>query len=131
MKKFLLSFILSVAAFTTTYADAYNCIMVTHGDEKVAYLFDKKPTIKYQQIDGVKNACIFVDGEASPVVSVPLQNGAKLSAFYVQSNSGYPTGLDNVAIGKPSVGGGKFFEKGNVIIIKNGKKYNVAGQEIK
>lgn len=131
MKKCLLSFILSVVALTTTYADGYSGIMVSNGTQSTYYLFEKKPTVKYQQVDGVMNACLYVVGEASPVVSVPLQGGAKLSVLYMQANSEDLTGLDNVAISKPSVGDGKFLEDGNIIIIKNGKKYNVAGQEIK
>lgn len=82
MKKLLLSFILSVAAFAPSYADGYTGILVDNGTQKTYYLFSEQPTVKYQQVEGVMNACLFAEGGETPVVSVPLQNGAKLSVCY-------------------------------------------------
>lgn len=82
MKKFFLSFILSVAAFALSYADGYTGVLVDNGTQKTYYLFSEQPIVKYQQVEGVMNACLFADGGETPVVSVPLQNGAKLSVSY-------------------------------------------------
>lgn len=82
MKKFLLSFILSVAAFAPGYADGCTGVLVDNGTQKTYYLFSEQPTVRYQQIEGVMNACLYAVGGETPVVSVPLQNGAKLSVSY-------------------------------------------------
>ena len=82
MKKFLLSFILSAAAFAPSYADGYTGVLVDNGTQKTYYLFSEQPTVKYQEVAGVMNACLFTEGGETPVVSVPLADGAKLSVSY-------------------------------------------------
>lgn len=121
MKKYLLSFILSAAAFAPSYADGYTGVLVEAGTQKTYYLFSERPAVKYQQTEGgVMNACLFVEGGTTPVVSVPLQDGAKLSVRYdafvrVNLNSeGYATfsakdasfiATDGVTAYKAAVGG--------------------------
>ncbi len=71
------------AAFASAHADGYTGVLVTDADQnKTYYLFEEKPSIKYQDVEGVMNACLYTSGGAAPVVSVPLQNGAKLSVKY-------------------------------------------------
>ena len=83
MKKSLFSFILSVAAFASANADGYTGIVVSDNEgQKTYYLFEEQPTVKYQTVDDVVNACLYITGETSPVVSVPLTNGAKLTVRY-------------------------------------------------
>lgn len=82
MKKLLLSFILSVAAFAPSYADGYTGVLVDNGTQKTYYLFSEQPTVKYKQVEGVMNACLFAEGGETPVVSVPLTGGAKLTVKY-------------------------------------------------
>lgn len=97
MKKYLLSFILSVAALASASADIYKGVLVTTGDQKTCYLFEEQPVMRHMIVDGVKNACLYVAGNAEPVVSVPLKNGAKLStnfAIFTRVNlnsAGYAT----------------------------------------
>ena len=79
MKKYLLSFILSVAAFAPSLADGYTGVVVTDNEgQNTYYLFEETPTVKY--VDGA--ACLFAEGGLTPVVSVPLTGGAKLSVKY-------------------------------------------------
>lgn len=83
MKKILLSLFLSVAGLAIVHADGYTGVLVTNNDsQKTYYLFSEQPTVRYRTVDGVTNACLYVLGEANPIVSVPLQNGAKLSVCY-------------------------------------------------
>lgn len=82
MKKYLLSFILSAAAFASSYADGYTGVLVDNGTQKTYYLFSEQPTVKYQEVAGVMNACLFAEGGETPVVSVPLQDGSKLTVSY-------------------------------------------------
>ncbi|MDO4824072.1 MAG: hypothetical protein Q4A08_07895 [Bacteroidales bacterium] len=83
MKKFLFSFILSVAAFASANADGYTGILVTDNEgQKTYYLFEEQPAVRYQSVDDVMNACLYVTGVTDPVVSVPLTDGAKLTVRY-------------------------------------------------
>lgn len=82
MKKYLLSFILSAAAFAPTYADGYTGVLVDDGTQKTYYLFEEQPAVKYANVGGVMNACLIAEGGETPVVSVPLQNGATLKVSY-------------------------------------------------
>ena len=83
MKKFLLSFILSVAAFASANADGYTGIVVSDNEgQKTYYLFEEQPTVKYTTVSSVVNACLYVKGKTDPVVSVPLTDGAKLTVRY-------------------------------------------------
>lgn len=81
MKKYLLSVILSVAAFVSANAD-YTGVLVTNGDQKTYYLFEEKPTVKCTTVENVVNACLYVKDSETPVVSVPLTGGAKLTVRY-------------------------------------------------
>lgn len=97
MKKNFISFILLVAWLTTAYADGYTGIMVANGDLNMYYLFEEQPAIRYQQVEGVKNACLYTMGNSEPIISVPLQNGTKLSVCYdvfarvILNDEGYAT----------------------------------------
>lgn len=82
MKKYLLSFILLIAAFASTYADKYTGVLVDNGTQKTYYLFAEQPIVRYQNEGGATNACLYVAGSDDPVVKVPLKDGAKLSVKY-------------------------------------------------
>lgn len=98
MKNYLLLFILMIVAFVPALADGYTGILVTDNNDRTTYyLFDEEPDVKYKAIDGVTNACLYTTGSTEPVVSVPLQNGAKLSVKFnifvrvVLNSKGYAT----------------------------------------
>ncbi len=83
MKKLLFPFILSVTAFASANADGYTGIVVSDNEgQNTYYLFEEQPTVKYQSVDDVMNACLYVTGETSPLVSVPLTDGAKLTVRF-------------------------------------------------
>lgn len=82
MKKILLSFIFTVAALANSYADNYTGILVTDGDQRICYLFEERPTVKYKIVDCVMNYEIYINGNADPVVCIPMKNGAKLTVNF-------------------------------------------------
>ena len=82
MKKYLLSIILSVAAFASANADCTGVLVTDNAGQKTYYLFEEQPTVKYTTVDDVVNACLYVTGKTDPVVSVPLTDGAKLTVRY-------------------------------------------------
>lgn len=57
-------------------------------------------------------------------------NSASSKALSIVNRVAGTTSLENVD-SEESANEGKLFENGNIVIIKNGKKYNLAGQEIK
>ena len=82
MKKYFLSIILSVAAFASANAGYTGIVVSDNAGQKTYYLFEEQPAVKYTTVDDVVNACLYVKGETSPVVSVPLTNGATLTVRY-------------------------------------------------
>lgn len=58
------------------------------------------------------------------------EQASSAKAMRIVFADGETTGLDNVG-GMTSAREGKFLENGNIVIVKDGKKYNVAGQAIK
>jgi hypothetical protein len=50
--------------------------------------------------------------------------------LYYLGGAVIPVGIEDVK-GSASVAGGKYIKDGQIVIIKNGVKYNVAGQTIK
>ena len=82
MKKYFLSIILSVAAFASANAGYTGIVVSNNAGQKTYYLFEEQPAVKYQTVSDVVNACLYVKGETSPVVSVPLTDGAKLTVRY-------------------------------------------------
>lgn len=143
MKKFLLSFILSVAGLGVANADALLApdaiaeepvrgIIATYEGSETSYKFEDMPTVKYETIEGVQHALLYLKDMEEPVLSVALANGKKLTVTFSEYHS---TGIENVASDKVTItelGGKKFINGGKLIIIKkDGKMYNAAGIEIK
>ena len=133
MKKYLLSFILSVAGFGISSADEpIQGIIATYDGSETSYKLEDVPTVKYETVEGVKNAVLYLKDQAEPVLSVALAEGKTLIITYGEY---VPTGIDGVATDKVTIteqGGKKFIQGGKLIIIgKDGKMYNAAGVEIK
>lgn len=82
MKKTFFPFIMSAMALAPVHADEYTGVLVTNGDQKTCYLFQERPTAMFQDVEGVTNVCLYIEGEDDPVISVPLHSGATLSLSY-------------------------------------------------
>ena len=54
----------------------------------------------------------------------------KLTYFGADSSK-EPTDIEGIDVAAPAKANGKYFENGRIVIVKNGVKYNVAGQAIK
>ncbi len=72
-------------------------MLVTSGEQTVRYLFEKKPTVKFESVEGVMNANLYIQGEVSPVVSVPMKDGMTMKVSYdswvvlALNNAGFAT----------------------------------------
>ena len=95
MKHFLLSFILSVAAFASAHADGYTGIVVTDNEgQQTYYLFEEQPTVRYTTVDDVMNACLCVTGETGGTkVDLPVATSGTNAD--VTNNSLKPTTLSD------------------------------------
>lgn len=132
MKKYLLSFILSVAGLgVASAAEPVKGIIATYDGAMTSYKLSDMPIVKYETVGGVQHAVLYLQGVTYPVLSVALAKGKKLTVAYGEYQS---TGIDNVAADKVTIterNGKKVINGGKLIIIsKDGKMYDAAGIEI-
>ena len=132
MKKYLLTFIMSVAGLSIASAqEPVQGIIATYEGSETSYKLEDVPTVKYETVEGVQYAVLYLKDQAEPVLSVALAEGKTLIITYGEY---VPTGIDGVATDKVTIteqGGKKFIQGGKLIIIgKDGKMYNAAGVEI-
>ena len=143
MKKFLLSFILSVAGLSIASAEAplapealaeepVQGIIATYEGSETSYKLEDMPTVKYETVEGVQHAVLYLKDQTTSVLSVALANGKKLTIAYGEY---VPNAIEGVATDKVTIterNGKKFINGGKLIIIgKDGKMYDAAGIEIK
>lgn len=107
-------------------------IIVTYEEAETCYMLENVPTIKYESVDGVLHAVLYLEGVTEPVQSVAIADGRSLIVAFGEH---VPTAVngsvaDKTTIiklnGKIVVNGGKL-----IIISKDGKKYSIGGEEIK
>ena len=133
MKKYLLSFILSVAGLGIASAEEpVQGIIATYDGAETSYKLEDMPTVKYLDVEGEKYAVLYLKDQAEPVLSVILAQGKTLTIAYGEY---VPTGIDGVASNKAVIterNGKKFINGGKLIIIgKDGKMYDAAGTLVK
>lgn len=131
MKKYLLTFILSVAGLSIASAEEpVQGIIATYEGSETSYKLEDMPTVKYETVEGVNHAVLYLKDQAEPVLSVALAEGKTLIITY---GVYVPTAIEGVT-DKVSIterNGKKFINGGKLIIIgKDGKMYNAAGLEI-
>ena len=132
MKKCLLSFILSVAGLGLASAtEPVQGIIATYDGAETSYKLSDVPTVRYETIQGVPNAVLYVKDNATPVLSVPLAEGKTLTIVYGEY---VPSAIDAPEADRATIinqGGKKFIKGGKLIIVgKDGRMYNAAGVEI-
>lgn len=135
MKKILLSFILAVAGISMASAgEPIKGIIATYDGAETSYKLEDMPTVKYETVEGVQHAVLYLKDVAEPVLKVALAEGKQLVVAYGEYDP-TPTAIEGVAADKVTItekGGRKFIQGGKLIIIgKDGKQYNAAGAVIK
>lgn len=133
MKKYLISFILMVASISLASAeDPMTGIIVTYEGAETSYLIEEVPTVKYETTGIVRYAALYLKHQEESILRVALAKDKKLIVTYGEYT---PTGIDDIATDKVTIterDGMKIIQGGKLIIIgKDGRKYNVAGVEIK
>ena len=132
MKKILLSFILMVAGFGMASADEpVKGIIATYEGSETCYKLENMPTVKYENVEGVQHAVLYLKDLAEPVLSVALADGKKLIIAYGEYQS---TGIDGVVSDKAVIterNGKKLIQGGKLIIIgKDGRKFDATGAQL-
>lgn len=132
MKKYLFSFILSLAGLGIASADEpVSGIIATYEGAATSYKLSDVPTVKYETVEGVRHAVLYLQGIAQPVLSLPLADDKELIVTYGEYD---PTAIESVAGDKVAIterNGRKLIQGGKLIIIgKDGRKYNTAGIEL-
>ena len=132
MKKYLLTFIMSVAGLSIASAqEPVQGIIATYEGSETSYKLEDVPTVKYETVEDVQYALLYLKDQAEPVLSVALAEGKTLTISYGEY---VPTSIEGVVTDKVTIteqGGKKFIQGGKLIIIgKDGKMYNAAGVEI-
>ena len=135
MKKYLLTFILSVAGLSIASAEEpVQGIIATYEGSETSYKLEDMPTVKYETVESVQYAVLYLKDQAEPVLSVALAEGKTLVVTYGEYVPPTPTAIEG-ATEKVTIterNGKKFINGGKLIIIgKDGKMYDAAGIEIK
>lgn len=132
MKKYLLTFIMSVAGLSMACADdPVQGIIATYEGSTTSYKLESMPTVKYETVEDVQYAVLYLKDQAEPVLSVALSEGKKLTIAYGEYT---PTGISNVVADKVHItvrNGKKLINGGKLIIIdKDGKMYDATGAQL-
>ena len=135
MKKYLLTFILSVAGLSIASAEEpVQGIIATYEGSKTSYKLEDMPTVKYETVEGVNHAVLYLKDQAEPVLSVALAEGKTLVVAYGEYIPPTPTAIESVTekVTITERNGKKFINGGKLIIIgKDGKMYDAAGLQVK
>lgn len=135
MKKYLLSFILSVAGLAVASAqEPVQGIIATYDGSETSYMLEDMPTVMYETEDGVQHAVLYLQGQAEPVLNVALADGVELVITYGEYVPTTPTAIEDAELDKAIITerhGRKIIKGGKLIIIsKDGKMYDLSGVQI-
>lgn len=133
MKKYLLTAILSFAGFGIASAEApVTGIIVTINGWDTCYKLEDVPTVKYETVEGVSHAFLYLKDQTEPVLRVALADGKTLTITYGEYIPPVTNGLASEKVVITEQDGKKVIQGGKLIIIgKDGRMYNAAGVEIK
>ncbi|MBQ0049257.1 MAG: hypothetical protein KBT12_03315, partial [Bacteroidales bacterium] len=99
---------------------------------ETSYKLEDMPTVKYETVEGVNHAVLYLKDQAEPVLSVVLAQGKTLTIAYGEY---VPTAIEGVNADKAVIterNGKKYVQGGKLIIIgKDGKMYDAAGTLVK
>lgn len=124
LNKIIMTMLMLVASIVAN-AEGRDAIMVYADGVEKTFLLSQAPKIYYNTVDGVKTASVTVDGETTPAVSVQLVGDATMKILYVST-----TDIDAIRNNQPLVKDGKVIKYGKVVILRNGKQYDINGVEL-
>lgn len=126
IKKLL--FIATLVTFPVMHANADSLqeegVFAWVNGSSICYKLSDMPKVMYS--DGT--AILTLGDSTTPELTLETKNGAKLEITY-----GIYTGISDIQLDKSSCveKTGKYIHGGNLVIVKNGKQYDINGIEIK
>ena len=95
--------------------------------ESICYKLESIPKVSY----GNGSAILTLSGKSTPELTIPLSDDSNLRITYGIYKESSATSMDGLTANSKVVQKGKYIVGGNLVIVKNGKKYNTKGIEIK
>ena len=77
------------------------------------------------------SAILTLSGKTTPELIIPLSDDGNLKITYGIYKEPSSTSVDSITLNSKVVQKGKYIVGGNLVVVKNGKKYNTKGIEIK
>ncbi|MGN1246172.1 MAG: hypothetical protein ACI4UN_06025 [Muribaculaceae bacterium] len=134
MKRYLLlsaASLLAAIAVTPVNAENINGIFAWVDGSATCFKLDQSPEVFYTEVDGVTVANLSLRGATEPVLKLPLENGATLEITYGEYTD-TPSGAETISVEKSAGNHGrKIIKGGRLIIVKDGRFYDINGIELK
>lgn len=130
MKKILfLFFLLIVGLNFAVAATPIKGIFATYDGAETSYKLSDFPKVVYEQVGGVKHAVLYLKGQSTSVLSVPLVEGKQLVIVYGEYTT---NSIDGIVSNEATIvekDGKKYIQGGKIVIIGNdGKMYDATGK---
>ena len=129
MKKYLLSVMSLLSIGMAQAAETSNdAIYVWLSGTSTCYKLESMPQVSY----GEGKAVLTLSGKSTPELILSLTDGAQLEVTYgiYQDQASGIDGVSNVTESRV-IKNGKYITGGHLVIVKDGKKYDSRGVEIK
>ena len=123
MKKNLLLIVMALLSVMMAKAETCDAVYAWVNGESTCYRLEAMPQVTYS--DGA--AVLTVDGEVA--LTLPLQEGAELIITYGQYEDHQdPTAIDAAQAETLVKREGKMISGGRLIIVRDGKQYDISGR---
>jgi len=109
------------------YAEENDAIYVWVDGESICYKLESMPKVSYDN----GSAILTLSGKTTPELIIPLSDDGNLKITYGIYKEPSSTSVDSITLNSKVVQKGKYIVGGNLVVVKNGKKYNTKGIEIK
>ena len=125
MKKIILT-TLTLFFCVFLYAEENDAIYVWVDGESICYKLESMPKVSYDN----GSAILTLSGKSTPELTIPLSDDSNLRITYgIYKESA--TSIEDVTANSKVVQIEKYITGGNLVIVKDGKKYNSKGIELK
>ena len=125
MKKIILT-TLTLFFFVFLSAEENDAIYVWVDGESICYKLESMPKVSYDN----GSAILTLSGKSTPELTIPLSDDSNLKITYgIYKESA--TSIEDVTANSKVVQIEKYITGGNLVIVKDGKKYNSKGIELK
>ncbi len=127
MKKIILTTVTLLFFCCFLYAEEIDAIFVWVDGASTCYKLECMPKVTYNN----GSAILTLSGKSTPELTIPLSDNSNLKITYGIYKEPTSTSVDGINDNLKVVKNGKYITGGNLIIVKDGRKYNSKGVELK